>query len=131
MNGIIDIKVPILGEKRLVMNYFASMEFEKAVFRNANDNTAKMFTDLVYSGLYGDSMISANQMPTYQEAVLLVAEMAEQDDFDEVSMKIWNTYNESKWGADFQKRIAAFNEENKKKAEETEEVKPKKKSVQK
>lgn len=112
------------------MNYYASMEFEKAVFRNASDNTAKMFTDLVFSGLYGDSMISANQMPTYQEAALLVDEMSQQDDFDTVSMQIWDAYNESKWGKDFQSRINAFNEENKKKAEEPE-AKSKKKLTQK
>lgn len=117
MNGVIEITVPS-GKKRLVMNYYASMEFEQAVFRNASQNTAKMFTDLVYSGLYGDSMISANQMPTYQEATLLVAEMAEQDDFDKISLEIWDTYNASKWGKDFQARINSFNEENKKKVDQ-------------
>lgn len=128
MNGIIDVTVPS-GKRRLVMNYYASMEFEQAFFNNATGNSAKIFTDLVYSGLYGDSMISANQMPTYQDAVLLVSEMAEQEDFDEVSLKIWDAYHESKWGKDFQKRALEFAEQNKKK--EVPEVTSKKKSTQK
>lgn len=113
------------------MNYFASMEFEQAFFKNTTGNNAKIFTDLVFAGMYGDSMISANQMPTYQEAVMLVNEMSDMPDFDEVSLKIWDTYNESKWGKDFLKRADELAKEIKKKAEQPEEVKPKKKSVQK
>jgi len=125
MNGIIEITVPS-GKKRLVMNYYATMEFEQAFFKNTTGNNAKIFTDLVYSGMYGEAMLSYTQMPTYQEAVMLVSEMADQDNFDEVSLEIWDTYNQSKWGKDFQKRAVEFALEQKKKAE-TPEVKTKKK----
>lgn len=117
MNGIIDI---VIGEKttRLRFGYHACMEFERRVFINVSDNNAKIFTDLVYSGLFGEAMRSEQPVPTYADAYDLLEGMALEDGYDEKTTEIWNTYYQSKWGADFQKRLTEFTEANKKKADE-------------
>lgn len=116
MNGVFEIQTES-GIVKLRMNYYASMEFEQAFFRNASGNSAKIFTDLVFAGLYGEASISGSKMPEQLDARRLVAEISERDDFDEISVKIWDIYNESKWGKDFKKRIDEFAAASKKKVE--------------
>lgn len=113
-NGVFEIKTE-LGVTKLRFGYMASMEFEQRFFKNATTNSAKIFTDLIYSGLYCEAVRSENPIPEYEQASTLIDFMSEQDDFDEVSIKIWNTYNESKWGKSFAQRIKEFTD--KKKAE--------------
>lgn len=111
MNGIV-----IVGNRTLRFGYQACQEFEQCIFKNASTNHAKIFTDLIYAGIFGDAL--RNGKPTdglYQEAYDLLDEVSEQDNFAELQLKIWDTYYNSKWGADFQKRLKEFTESNKKK----------------
>lgn len=117
MNGIIDVKVGKVTH-RLRFGYHACMEFERRVFKNASENLAKIFTDLVYSGLFGEAMRSEQPIPEYGMAYDLLEEMASLKDYDKLTTDIWETYYASKWGADFQKRLTDFAEQSKKKVKE-------------
>jgi len=116
MNGIVEIKS---GKKTYTLrfSYVACMEFERRIFINPTDNPAKVFTDLVYSGLFGEAMRNEKPATEYGVAYDILDEISELDNYDEISGKIWDTYYQSKWGADFQKRLDAFTKANKKKAE--------------
>lgn len=116
MNGIVDIN---LNEKKVTLrfNYHACMEFESRLFKNATDNNAKVLTDLIYSGLFGEAVRNEKPVPAYSDSVDLLDELANLENYAEQTEKIWNVYNESKFGKDFQERLKEFA---KKKVEESE-----------
>lgn len=118
MNGIVEVNA---GGKKTVLRfgYIACMEFEKLIFKNATQNSAKVFTDLIYSGLLCEAVRNEKAIPDYGVAYDLLEVLTSEEDYNEQTLKIWNTYNESKWGQDFQKRL---NELNTKKKEDSEEV---------
>lgn len=113
MNGIVEITV---SDKKHVLRYgyHGCMEFERRLFKNTNDNNAKISTDLIYAGMFGEAMRNEKAVPEYTAAYDLHEELAEEDNYSEQLEKVWTVYNESKYGKDFQKRLAEF----KKKAEE-------------
>lgn len=84
------------------------MEFEARLFKNPTSNSAKVLTDLVYSGLFGEAMRNEKPVPAYSYAADILDELANQDDYDTQSENIWNVYNESKFGKDFQERLKEF-----------------------
>lgn len=118
MNGIIDVKVGKVTH-RLRFTYPAHIEFERRCVKNVDGNAAKILIDLVYSSLYAEAMRTEQPIPEYSVAFDLVDEMSLLDDWTSISDKIWEVYNISKYGADFQKRIKDYNDQQaKKKAEE-------------
>lgn len=121
-NGIFDIKA---GSKtvQLMMGFNAASEFETRYFRHISSGIAPsegiLFTDLVYSGMYCNAVRNGTQIPSYGEAFDLVEEIGQLDSFNETRLNLWNVYYESKWGADFKKRLDVFMESTKKKVEES------------
>lgn len=113
MNGIVEIQID--GKKHVLrFGYHGCMEFERRLFKNTNDNNAKILTDLIYAGMFGEAMRSEKAVPDYADAYDLHESLAEEENYAEQSEKVWTVYNESKYGKDFQKRLAEF----KKKAED-------------
>lgn len=117
MNGVVDLKAG--GETyRLRFGYVACMEFEKLIFKNATQNSAKIFTDLIFSGLMCEAVRNEQPIPEYGAAYDLLEILTSEEDYSEQTLKVWNTYHESKWGKEFQARL---NELTKKKVEEGQE----------
>ena len=116
MNGIIELKA---GKKtyKLRFNYNACMEFEQKLFNNPSASQAKTLTDLIYSGLFGEALRSETAVMPYGDVCDLLDELSLEKNYSEQIKKVWNIYNESKWGADFQERLKEFNSTNKKKEE--------------
>lgn len=130
MNGVVEIKIDDTTTHVLRFNMHGSMEFERRMFANPSENSIKIFTDLVYSGMFGESVRNSGSVPKYSDAADLVELLNEHKDGATQSEEVWNTYHESKYGKDFQKRIDEFNKkkaEAEKKAEEAKKVTEKKK----
>lgn len=122
MNGLVDIN---LNEKKVTLrfSYQGSIIMEKItaerILNGEHTNDAIIFTDVVYSGLYGNAMATRQAIPDYEFAYNLVDEMANtMDDFAAEKAKIEKAYFESKFGADFMQRVIDF----KKKADEKAEL---------
>lgn len=109
MNGVVEITITkgeLEGVHKLLYGMMGCMEFERVSFINPTDNQGKMFTDLIYGGIYGERMRSQKPMIKYEEVAHLVDEFANEDNYSQQVEAIWIAYNESKWGKDFQKRMA-------------------------
>lgn len=120
-NGVYEITNSKGKVTQITLGYNAAMEFEKRYFAHiiANDspNQAIMLTDLVYAGMYCNSMKNGSKVQPYGIAYDLVEDIASMENFATVSSEIWATYYESKWGQDFEKRV---NDAKKKMLEELE-----------
>ena len=113
-NGLVEITVK--GKKHLLrFSYPACMDFEIRVFKNPSSNNGKMFIDLIYSGMLGDALRNEKPEPAYPEVYDLADKLTEEDNFQEQQAKVWEAYNQSKWGKEWMAKIEAFN---KKKVEE-------------
>lgn len=108
-NGVFEIKDSKGDTFVLTLGYNAAMEFEKRYFGHliAKDspNQAIMLTDLIYSGLYCNSVKNGSKIYPYSFAYNLVEDIAGMDNFIEVSTSLWAEYYQSKWGQDFEKRL--------------------------
>lgn len=107
MNGIFTLKV---GKKshKLIFNLLSVLEFERRSFFNHAENNAKLITDIIYAGLFGNAMREEQPLPPYSQAFDIHDEIAEKDDYDEVRMKIFNAFNESKYGGEFLQKMLDF-----------------------
>lgn len=103
MNGIVEISIK--GEKHtLQFGVQACMLFQDLAIKNTIDplspvNHVKMLGDLFYCGLVGYKLRMQQPVLDYPEAIDLFNKFAEEDDFEQGTAKIWNTYSESKWGS--------------------------------
>lgn len=114
MNGIVEVKAE--GKiYKLRFGYTACMEFERRLFKNATQNSAKIFTDLLFSGLMCEAVRNEKEIPEYGTAYDLLEVLSQEADYSEQTLKVWNTYHESKWGKEFQDRLSELT---KKKVEE-------------
>lgn len=119
-NGVFEIKN---GDKtvKLLMGFNAASEFETRYFKHITSGIAPsegiLFTDLVYCGMYCNALREEKQIPTYGEAFDLVEAIGQKDDFNDVRVKLWAVYYESKWGIDFKNRLEKFLNDGKKKVE--------------
>jgi len=108
-NGVYEITNSKGKVTQITLGYNAAMEFEKRYFAHilAKDspNQAVMLTDLVYSGMYCNSMKNGLKIKPYSAAYELIEDIAELDTFPTISAEIWATYYESKWGQDFENRL--------------------------
>src|SRR6478736_1288909 len=116
MNGVVEITVK---KKKHILRfgYHGCMELELRLSKNPDENSAKTVTDLVYSGLYGESMRSEMPKPAYIDVCDLVDNLSEQDDYSDQIQKVWDCYNESKWGKEFVAKLEALRLEELKKKE--------------
>lgn len=114
MNGIVEITVK---KKKHILRYnlLGCFEFETRCNANPSGNHAKICMDLVYSGVYGDSMKSGLSVPDYKNVSDLFDDFTEEKDYSDQMDKIWKCFNESSWGKKFMDGVAA---ESKKKEEE-------------
>lgn len=109
MNGVIEITITkgkLEGVHKLHYGMMGCMEFERVSFINPTENQGKMFTDLIYGGIYGELMRAQKPMVKYETVADLIDALSEEDDYSEQVEAIWIAYNESKYGKDFQKRMA-------------------------
>lgn len=118
MNGIVEIN---LNEKKIILRFSwqASIIMEKItaerILNGEPTNDAIIFTDIIYTGLYGDAMATRKPIPNYEVAYNLCDELAnDMPDFAEQKAKIEKVYFETKFGDDFLNRVIDF----KKKAED-------------
>lgn len=116
MNGVVEITVK---KKKHILRfgYHGCMEFEQRIFKNPTQNQGKMLTDLVFSGIYGECMRSEKPMPIYEEVYDLVDLLSEEKDYSDQMQKVWDCYNQSKWGKEYVEKLAELG---KKKAPESE-----------
>jgi len=111
MNGVFEIQN---GKDviKLMLGFNASAEFEKRYYQHLISGYAPsegiLFTDLVYSGMYCQAIKTGTLIPKYEKVFELVEQLSELDYFNDVRNSLWASYYESKWGADFQKRVDAF-----------------------
>lgn len=115
MNGIYEIEI---DGKAITLLYGVSGvdEFQRRSVYNPSDDSVKAFTDLLYSGLYGNAMRQGKGKPEYEVAYDLMETILALPNSDAVSEKIWDTFKESIHGANFLAKIEAIN----KKAKEEE-----------
>jgi hypothetical protein len=119
-NGVFEIEN---GKEtvKLLMGFNAASEFETRYFKHITSGIAPsegiLFTDLVFSGMYCNALRNGSQIPSYGEAFDLVEAIGQNDNFNEVRVKLWNVYYESKWGIDFKNRLDKFLNDGKKKVE--------------
>lgn len=104
MNGVVEIQA---GESKHTLRFsvHGCGAFQQRLFANPDKEPAKILTDMVYSGLYGEAMRNGQMAPEYSLAYDIVDIISGQEDFDKQSNAIWDTYNESVHGRDFAKKL--------------------------
>lgn len=116
-NGIAKITLRTDGQdnETVILRYgmMGCAEFERRVVTNATPNPAKVLTDMIYAGMFGEAMRNEQPVPDYSDAVDLLDRLSEESDYKEQSIAIQKVYEESKFGKE-------FIEKNKKKVEELE-----------
>lgn len=114
MNGIVEITVK---KKKHVLRFGMQgcFEFQLRNSENPTKNQAIMITNLIYSGLYGESMASGKPAPDYKEVFILTNDLYEEDNYSEQIGKVWECFHQSKFGRDW---MDAVTELGKKKAGE-------------
>lgn len=76
-------------------------------------NRIKMFTDLIYSGMMNSAIATDTPFPSYPEVYELIEDFQDEEDASEQQTKIWNVFEQSRWGAEWIKKL----EETKKKVD--------------
>jgi len=107
-NGVAEIKVTkgdFAGTYKLRYGMIGCMEFEVRSFNNPALNNGKVLTDLVYAGIFGEAARSERPAPLYPDVVDLLDALAYEDDYSDQIGRVWETYHQSKWGQEFQKKI--------------------------
>ena len=108
MNGVAEINITkgnFKGVYKLRFGMIGCMEFEVRCFNSSTLNNGKMLTDLIFAGIFGEAARVENKMPVYSDVADLVDSLSEEEDYNEQLESIWNVYNQSKWGSEFQKKI--------------------------
>lgn len=107
MNGIVDITVN--GVKhRLRFNVMSCSQFERMVLSDLTEAGNKNLLNLIYAGLYGETLRNELPKPDFKDVYDLVEAFADEDDFVEQRDKVETTYNESKWGRKFLEVMEEF-----------------------
>lgn len=118
MNGVVEIKVN--GKSHtLRFGMLGVMEFERQNFINPTTNNAKIIVDLLYAGLYGEAMRAEKSPLSYGKVVGLHDDLAEQEDYSAQIEAVWKAFGESKYGAEYLKKMEELGKAAKKKAEES------------
>lgn len=109
MNGVVEITITQSGKfkgvHKLRYGMIGCMEFESRSFNTPALNNGKVLTDLIYAGIYGEAARVEKPVPTYPDVVDLVDALSEEETYSEQIGAIWETYHNSKWGKEFQKKI--------------------------
>lgn len=116
MNGVFEIEI---DEKTITLLFGVSGvdEFQRRSVYNPSEDSVKVFTDLLYSGLYGYAMRQGKGKPDYETAYDLMEAILGLPNSDAISANIWDTFKESVHGANFLAKIEAINKKAKEDAE--------------
>lgn len=102
MNGIVELSI---GGEKLTLQFGvqACMLFQDYAMKNTLDplspeNHVKLLCDLFYCGLYGWHLRNQSQILTYAEAMEWFDKFSEEPTFEQDHVRIWQTYQSSKWG---------------------------------
>lgn len=109
MNGYAEIKIGKEGEQVVHPLYFgrqAVEEFGRRLANHLSDNSFKIAVDMIFAGIAGyNTKIDVPPIP-YPEVYDMVETFHEQEDFavqyDAISKAFW----ESKYGRDYQEKLA-------------------------
>lgn len=112
-NGYVDIQVGA-AKFSLFFGRQSVEEFARRTERYMSDNSFKICTDMVYSGMANFSTKHDLPVLGYEEVYDLMETFADQDDYSEQFEKVTRTFWESKYGSDYSEKLAAL----KKKVEE-------------
>lgn len=109
MNGIYEIEI---DEVKTVLhfNLFGVNEFQRRMVNFPSSDNIKVLTDLLYGGIYGNTMSKGMAVPLYETANDLMEVIMAMPNKALITENIWNTFNESNHGADFMAKIKAINE---------------------
>lgn len=104
MNGVCEMR--IAGKVYpLKFGIVAVEEFSRLCSDNVSKNANKAMIELIYSGLFNHAI--ANRLPakSFSEVYDLVEEFNNEDDAADQIEKIWETFNQSKYGSEWLKKI--------------------------
>lgn len=97
-NGIAQIKVG--GEiHSLLFGRAAVQEMSNRSIKNLTDNSAKLLTDLVFSGIMNHNIKYDLPRVEYSDVYDLVENFADEEDAKEQEKKLWETFEASRWGS--------------------------------